>query len=480
MVWKLDDKKQLIPVAIQIGITDYNNTQLISGTVNEGDTLVIAATTPGQGSVGRSASAGIRRTGGPASRAGKDRSMNPREIIRVALRALARNKLRTVLTMLGIIIGVGAVICTVAIGQGASAQVQQQIQSLGDNIIMVFAGSVNTGGVRMGNGATKSLVNDDADAILQHVPNVTMISPIAGASVQVVNGNQNWLTRANGTSQDITQIRNWPVVQGSMFSERDVNMAANVCVLGNTVAQQLFGDQDPVGQVIRVQNLPFRVLGRSSDQGAKQQSGRIKTTCCSCPTPRCRRRFPESVGCRWSWSPPRHRQAMSQVQNSIAALLRQRHHLRPGEDDDFIIRSPNEMAQAAEATSLVMTFLLAGIASISLLVGGIGIMNIMLVSVTERTREIGVRMAVGATEQDVQAQFLSEALVLSSLGGIAGIALGMVASAIISNVLHWTTVVSILSIVVAVVFSAGVGIVFGYYPARRAARLDPIEALRYE
>jgi putative ABC transport system permease protein len=405
--------------------------------------------------------------------------MNPREIIRVALRALARNKLRTVLTMLGIIIGVGAVICTVAIGQGASAQVQQQIQALGDNIIMVFAGSVNTGGVRMGNGATKTLVNDDADAILQHVPDVTMISPIAGASVQVVNGNQNWLTRANGTSQDITQIRNWPVVRGSMFSDRDVNMAANVCVLGNTVAQQLFGDQDPVGQVIRVQNLPFRVLGVLLAKG-QNSNGQDQDDMMLMPYTTVQKKISGISWLQMIMVATTSQQTMGQVQTSIAALLRQRHHLRPGEDDDFIIRSPNEMAQAAEATSLVMTILLAGIASISLLVGGIGIMNIMLVSVTERTREIGVRMAVGATEHDVQAQFLSEALVLSSLGGLAGIALGMVASAIISNVLHWTTVVSLLSVVVAVVFSAGVGIVFGYYPARRAARLDPIEALRYE
>ena len=405
--------------------------------------------------------------------------MNAREVIRVALRALARNKLRTILTMLGIIIGVGAVICTVAIGQGASSQVQAQIQSLGDNIIMVFAGSVNTGGVRMGNGATKTLVNDDADAILQHVPDVTMISPIVGASVQVVNGNQNWLTRASGTSADITQIRHWPVAQGSMFSERDVNMAADVCVLGNTVAQQLFGDQDPVGQMIRVQNLPFRVLGVLLAKG-QNSNGQDQDDTLIMPYTTVQKKISGISWLQMIMVGTTSQQAMGQVQNGISALLRQRHHLRPTEEDDFIIRSPNEMAQAAEATSLVMTFLLAGIASISLLVGGIGIMNIMLVSVTERTREIGVRMAVGATEEDVQAQFLSEALVLSSLGGMAGIALGMVASAIISNVLHWSTVVSLLSVVVAVVFSAGVGIVFGYYPARRAARLDPIEALRYE
>ena len=405
--------------------------------------------------------------------------MNPREVIRVALRALARNKLRTILTMLGIIIGVGAVICTVAIGQGATAQVQQQIQSLGDNMVMVFSGSVNTGGVRMGNGATKTLTSDDADAILAHVQGVQAVSPIVGASVQVVNGNQNWLTRANGTSADITQIRSWPVVQGSMFSERDVNMAANVCVLGNTVAQQLFGDSDPVGQMIRVQNLPFRITGVLLAKG-QSSNGQDQDDMMLMPYTTVQKKISGISWVQLIMVSTVSQQAMAQVQSGISALLRQRHHLRPTEDDDFIIRSPNEMAQAAEATSLVMTLLLGSIASISLLVGGIGIMNIMLVSVTERTREIGVRMAVGATEEDVQAQFLSEALVLSSLGGLAGIALGMVASAIISNVLHWTTVVSLLSVVVAVVFSAGVGIVFGYYPARRAARLDPIEALRYE
>ncbi|MGA8872487.1 MAG: ABC transporter permease [Candidatus Acidiferrales bacterium] len=405
--------------------------------------------------------------------------MNPREVIRVALRALARNKMRTILTMLGIIIGVGAVICTVAIGQGASAQVQQQIQALGDNMMMVFSGSVNTGGVRMGNGATKTLTADDAEAILAHVQGVVAVSPIVGSGVQVVNGNQNWFTRANGASADITQIRNWPVVQGSMFSERDVNMAANVCVLGNTVAQQLFGDSDPVGQMIRVQNLPFRVMGVLLAKG-QSSNGQDQDDMMIVPYTTVQKKISGISWVQLIMVSTTSQQAMAQVQSGISALLRQRHHLRATEDDDFIIRSPNEMAQAAEATSLVMTLLLAGIASISLLVGGIGIMNIMLVSVTERTREIGVRMAVGATEEDVQAQFLSEALVLSSLGGLAGIALGMVASAIISNVLHWSTRVSLLSVVVAVVFSAGVGIVFGYYPARRAARLDPIEALRYE
>jgi putative ABC transport system permease protein len=405
--------------------------------------------------------------------------MNLREIIRVALRALARNKLRTILTMLGIIIGVGAVIGTVAIGQGASAQVQQQIQALGDNMIMVFAGSVNTSGVRMGNGANKTLTADDAQAVLQHVPNVVMISPIVGASVQVVNGNQNWLTRASGVSQDYTQIRNWPVVSGSMFSERDVDMAANVCVLGNTVAQQLFGDSDPVGQMIRVQNLPFRVMGVLLAKG-QNSNGQDQDDTMVMPYTTVQKKISGISWLQMLMVSTSSQDAIAPAQAAISALLRQRHHLRPGEEDDFIIRSPNEMAQAAEATSLAMTVLLGIIASISLLVGGIGIMNIMLVSVTERTREIGIRMAVGATEQDVQWQFLSEALVLSSLGGFAGIALGIIASTLITRFVHWSTFVSPLSVVVAAFFSAGVGIFFGYYPARKAARLDPIEALRYE
>jgi len=405
--------------------------------------------------------------------------MNPREVIRVALRALARNKLRTVLTMLGIIIGVAAVICTVAIGQGASAQVQAQIQALGTNIVMVFSGSVNTGGVRMGSGATKTLTADDAQAVLQHVPNVVSVSPIVGASVQAVNGNENWSTRANGTSQDISQIRNWPVVSGSMFSARDVEMASNVCVLGNTVAQQLFGDEDPVGQVIRVQNLPFRVLGVLQAKG-QSSNGQDQDDMMIVPYTTVQKKIAGISWIQMMMISVNSQSAMGPAQNSIDALLRQRHHLRPEEDDDFIIRNPTEQAQAAVATANTMTMLLGTIASVSLIVGGIGIMNIMLVSVTERTREIGVRMAVGATEENVQWQFLSEALVLSSLGGLIGISLGVGGSVLVSKMLRWSTFVSPLSVIVAVVFSAGVGIAFGFYPARKAAQLDPIEALRYE
>jgi putative ABC transport system permease protein len=405
--------------------------------------------------------------------------MNPREVIRVALRALARNKLRTILTMLGIIIGVAAVICTVAIGQGASQSVQAQIQALGTNIIMVFNGSVNTGGVRMGTGANKTLTADDAQAILQHVPNVAAVSPIVQSSVQVVNGNQNWLTRATGTSQDFSAIRNWPVVSGSFFSQRDVDMAADVCVIGKTVATQLFGDQDPVGQMIRVQNLPFRIVGILQEKG-QNSNGQDQDDTIIIPFTTVQKKISGISWVQVVMVSTNSQTAMAAVQSGISGLLRQRHHLRPGEDDDFSVRSPNEMAQTQASAANTMTLLLGAVGAVSLVVGGIGIMNIMLVSVTERTREIGVRMAVGATETDVQAQFLIEALVLSSLGGLIGIAAGVATSAVVSRLAGWATFVSPVSVIVAVIFSALVGITFGYYPARKAARLDPIEALRYE
>jgi putative ABC transport system permease protein len=405
--------------------------------------------------------------------------MNFSEVIRVALRALARNKMRTLLTMLGIIIGVGAVICTVAIGQGASEQVQQQIQNLGDNMIYIAAGSVNVNGVRMGTQATKTLTVQDAESMQQHIPTVALVSPGVGSSVQVVSGNQNWYTRASGAGPNYFQIRKWPIAEGSAFSQRDVDVASNVCVIGKTVADQLFGDQDPVGQTIRIQNLPFLILGKLSVKG-QSTFGQDQDDTLIMPYTTMQKKI---AGIDWLQNVMVSATSSADIpmtQKQIAALLRQRHHLRSDEDSDFIIRSPTELADTAAGTSRILTILLASIASVSLLVGGIGIMNIMLVSVTERTREIGVRMAVGATEEDVQRQFLSEALVLSSLGGLIGIVLGMIASVLVSNGLHWATRISPISVVVAALFSAAVGIFFGYYPARKAARLDPIEALRYE
>ena len=405
--------------------------------------------------------------------------MNPREIIHVALRALARNKMRTALTMLGIIIGVGAVICTVAIGQGASNQVQEQLRNLGDNIIFIAAGSVNQGGVRMGSQATKSLTLGDAHAIQLQIPYISRLSPGVGAAVQVVYGNQNWFTRVRGVSAEYLQIRRWGLARGSTFSQQDVDVAANVCLIGQTVAQNLFGDQDPVGKIIRVQNLPFRILGELASKG-QSPFGQDEDDCLIMSYTTVQKKISGIDWLQFIMASATSSDLINPAMNQIGLLLRQRHHLRPDEDDDFIIRSPNDLAQAQEQSGRVMTLLLASIASVSLLVGGIGIMNIMLVSVTERTREIGVRMAVGATEQDVQRQFLSEALVLSMFGGAIGVIVGIFGSTVISGLLGWPTLLSPLAIAVAVVFSAAVGIFFGYYPARKAAHLDPIEALRYE
>ena len=405
--------------------------------------------------------------------------MGLREVIRVALRALARNKMRTILTMLGIIIGVGAVICAVAIGQGASEQVQQQISNLGDNIIFVSAGSVTTNGVRMGTSATKTLTVQDAEAIQQHVPSIALVSPGVGASVQIVNGNQNWYTRVSGAGPDFLQIRKWPLDHGSNFSQRDVDVASNVCLIGQTVVQQLFGDQDPVDQVVRVQNIPFRIVGELASKG-QSTFGQDQDDTLVIPFTTVQKKI---SGIDWLQNIIASASSQTEIpsaQKQISALLRQRHHLRPNEDDDFSIRNPVDIAQTQQNTVNIFRLLLASIASVSLLVGGIGIMNIMLVSVTERTREIGVRMAVGATEEDVQRQFLSEAVVLSSLGGLAGIALGVIASMVIAHIFQWLVVVSPTSVGVAAFLSAAVGIFFGYYPARKAARLDPIEALRYE
>jgi len=405
--------------------------------------------------------------------------MDLRAVLRVALRALARNKMRTVLTMLGIIIGVGAVICTVAIGEGASRQVQDSLRNLGDNIVHVAAGSVNQRGVHLGSTATKTLRVADAKAIQQQIPLITRVAPEVGASAQVAYSDQNWFTRIRGVAPEYLDIRRWPVESGGAFTDHDVEGAADVCLLGQTVVANLFGSEDAVGKMIRVHNLPFKVIGVLASKG-QSPFGQDEDDTLIMPYTTVQKKIAgidwlQSIVCSAASQPD-----IYPAEQQIHGLLRERHHLRPDEDDDFIIRSPTDLAQAQEQSGRIMTLLLASIASVSLLVGGIGIMNIMLVSVTERTREIGVRMAVGATEEDVQMQFLSEALVLSSLGGAAGVVLGVAGAVIVSSMLHWPTTIPPESILTAVVFSAAVGIFFGYYPARKAAHLDPIEALRYE
>jgi putative ABC transport system permease protein len=402
------------------------------------------------------------------------------EVIRVSLRALARNKMRTILTMLGIVIGVGAVICTVAIGQGAAKQVQQQIQSLGDNIIFISAGSIKTSGVHLGSQATKSLTAADGKAILAQVPFIKWISPSVGYSGQLVYGVNNWYTQVRGVDPSYLKIRHWPLAAGSTFSAMDVDVASDVCLLGQTVEKNLFSpSDDPVGKTIRIANLPFRVIGILSVKGESPFGGDEDDTVIT-PYTTVQKKLSGISWIQFMMASADSADDIQPAEDQIAAILRQRHHLRPNEDDDFIIRSPTDFMQAQTQASNVMTILLGSIASVSLLVGGIGIMNIMLVSVTERTREIGVRMAIGATESDVQRQFLSEAMVLSFLGGLVGIVFGIFGSMAVSDLFNWATLVSPVSIVIAAAFSAAVGIFFGYYPAKRAAQLDPIEALRYE
>jgi putative ABC transport system permease protein len=402
-----------------------------------------------------------------------------REVIRIALRALARNTLRTLLTMLGIIIGVAAVICVIGVGTSASDQVQTQIQSLGDNMLFIQAGSVNTGGFQAGIGATKTLVAGDADALATQIPAITMVSPEADTNGQIVHADQNWATRIQGVGPDYFQIRNWPVVAGGPFTRRDVDSASDVCVIGSSVANRLFGDDDPIGQTIRVKNLPVTIIGELKTKG-QSTFGQDQDDVLMMPYTTVMKKL---SGVNWLQTITASVDAKineATATDQITSLLRQRHHLRTDAENDFSIRSPDEIAQTVGQISLILTLMLGGVASISLLVGGIGIMNIMLVSVTERTREIGLRMAVGATESNVRQQFLSEAVVLSSIGGLIGVVFGIGTSVLVSNFMNWPTVVSPLSIVVAVVFSAAVGIFFGYYPALKASRLDPIEALRYE
>jgi putative ABC transport system permease protein len=402
-------------------------------------------------------------------------------IFRIAFRALARNKMRSVLTMLGIIIGVAAVIAMVSIGQGAQASVQEQIASVGTNLLFVGAGSQNVGGVRSGTGATNSntLTVDDIEAIRREIPSVAMASPTVNARSQMVFGNQNWNTQVQGVNEQFPQIRKWLVQTGEFFTEADVRTASRVLVIGQTVADNLFQGTDPVGQTVRVRELPFRVIGVMARRGQDGQ-GRDQDDIAIAPYSTVQKKL-----LAITWIQFAHVSAVSPgatytAQDQITELLRQRHKLAPNQENDFFVRNLTDVAEAADETNRIMTILLSSIASVSLLVGGIGIMNIMLVSVTERTREIGIRMAIGARSSAVRTQFLIEAIVLSLMGGMIGIALGLLISVVIPTMLGWPTLVSLTAIVGSALFSVAVGIFFGYYPARKAAGLDPIEALRYE
>jgi len=401
-------------------------------------------------------------------------------IVRIAMRALARNKLRSILTMLGIIIGVGAVIAMVSVGQGAQQQAQQQIAAMGSNMLFVQSGTVNRGGMRMGWGATKTLIYDDMVAILRECPSVKAAAPGSQAAAQVVFGNDNWATTINGTEPQYFDIRSWPMAEGSSFSQDDVSMAANVAVIGETVRKNLFGATDPVGETVRINNLPFKVVGLLTAKGTSAAMGQDQDDIILVPITTLQKKITGQDWLRWIMVSAVSKDASYTAQEQITALLRDRHRIRSGQDDDFFVRNLADIADLADQNARLFTILLGSIASISLIVGGIGIMNIMLVSVTERTREIGIRMAIGATEGDVQQQFLIEAVVLSIVGGAVGILSGMGASYLITQTLGWPVLVSPTAIVAAVLFSMAVGVFFGFYPARKAARMDPIEALRYE
>ena len=400
-------------------------------------------------------------------------------ILKIAIRALTRNKMRSLLTMLGIIIGVGAVIATVGLGQGAQQQVQDQIASMGTNLLYISSGSVNKGGIRLGGGATKTLVNDDMKAILQQVPTVNMVAPGAGSSAQVVFDNQNWSTRITGTEPQYFDIRNWAFAQGGNFTQDDVTRSTNVVVLGATVQQNLFGNSNPVGQTVRIGTLPFQVVGVLTAKG-QSGLGQDQDDGVYVPISTLQKKITGQDWLQYIMASATSQPASYAAQNQITALLRDRHRIRAGQDDDFTVRNLADVAQLADDSSKVMTLLLASIAGVSLIVGGIGIMNIMLVSVTERTREIGIRIAIGATESDVLRQFLSESVVLSVTGGVMGILFGVAASITITRLLGWNILISMPAVMAAVVFSMAVGIFFGFYPARKAAMLDPIEALRFE
>ena len=402
--------------------------------------------------------------------------------LRIALRALMVNKMRSALTMLGIIIGVGAVIAMIAVGSGAKSVIAERIASMGSNMLIVMSGSSTSGGFRFGSGTVPTLTVDDAKAILSEIPSVKYVAPTLPGVAQVVYGNQNWSTSIQGTTPEMLDIREWPVASGRSFTQQDLDGATKVCLLGMTVVENLFGGIDPVGQIVRIKKVPFTVIGVLGQKG-QASFGQDQDDTIFVPLTTAQKRlfgmqFPGMV--RTITVQARGPEVMGEVEEEINAVLRQRHRIQPNQENDFTVRNLTEIMSTAQETASVMSLLLGAIASISLMVGGIGIMNIMLVSVTERTREIGIRIAVGAKGRDILLQFLIESLVLSLIGGILGITIGVAGTLILSSLTHWPTLFSMQAILLAFLFSGSVGVFFGFYPARKASMLNPIEALRYE
>ena len=401
-------------------------------------------------------------------------------IIRIAIRGLARNKLRSGLTMLGIVIGVAAVIAMVNIGKGARDATQQQIAAMGSNLLVVNSGSVNKGGTRTGANATKTLVNDDVTAIVHDVPGVTAAAPVNATSTQIVFENNNWSTRVTGTEPQYFDVRSWAFASGADFQQSDVESAANVAVIGDTASKNLFTDgSDPVGKTIRISNLPFKIVGLLQRKGTSGM-GDDQDDAIFIPITTLQKKLTGEDWLRSIMVSANSRDNSYAVQDEITALLRDRHRIRKGQDDDFNVRNLADMAALADQQASLMTMLLASIASVSLVVGGIGIMNIMLVSVTERTREIGVRKAIGARKYDIIKQFLIEAVLLSELGGLAGILTGVLGGNGIAVAFDMNMVFPWFWAITGLVVCSAIGIGFGSYPAWKAASLHPIEALRYE
>jgi len=408
--------------------------------------------------------------------------MKWQNLIKVAFKSIFKNKMRTFLTMLGIIIGVGAVIVMVAIGKGAEQRIQSQISSLGTNLIMVFPGAARQGSVHMGPGTGRELSTDDMDRLRKNTTLLTAVSPVVRSGGQIVGGNGNWSTSIYGGSEDYLDIRDWKLSSGEKYSATDVRAQNKVCIIGKTIAKELFDGEDPIGQPLRIRNVPFKIIGVLTERG-QSAFGSDQDDVIIAPFTTVMSRLsgghgPRRIGqflCR-----AQSLKAMDRAQEEIRTVLRESHRIEEGEDDDFTIRNQTEFANLAAESTQTMTVLLASIAGISLMVGGIGIMNIMLVSVTERTREIGIRMAIGARGSDILTQFLIEAVTLSLSGGFIGIMIGILATYIVKAATNWQTLITPMTVTLSFGFAGLVGIFFGFYPARKAASLNPIEALRYE